>query len=129
MSAAAVAHAPAHSASDLHTGVSGSTHIREQVIEKVVREASAAAIGIARSDVDVEVAEWGEGLAVRITSKLPIPALDDTEAIQAETPLVERVRALQASLTEQLATLTGRKIQRVSFVVTGAIIPERKRVR
>lgn len=74
-------------------------------------------------------AEWGGGLAVRIAAKLPVPDLSDLEAIEAEVPVLERLRALQAELAEEFARLTGRDIRRVSFTVTGAIIPKRKRVR
>jgi hypothetical protein len=36
---------------------------------------------------------------------------------------------MQSQLAEDIAWLTGREIRRVSFTVTGAIAPERKRVR
>jgi hypothetical protein len=108
--------------------VRGSVHVRERVIEKVVREASAARIGIPRGDVDVEVAEWAGGLAVRVASKLPIPDLGDTEAIRAAPTVIERLRGMQSALADELGRLTGRDIRRVSFAVTGAVVPERRRV-
>ncbi len=104
-------------------------HVRERVIEKVVREASAVSIGVPRGDVDVEVSEWGGGLAVRVAAKLPIPDLDDTEAIRAAPTVIERLRETQSVLGVELGRLTGRDIRRVSFTVTGATIPERRRVR
>lgn len=107
----------------------GSVRVHERVIDKVVREASAVAIGVPRDDVSVEVAEWGGGLAVRIATKLPVPDLTDLEAIEVAVPVLEQVRALQSELAEEFARLTGRDIRRVSFTVTGAIIPKRKRVR
>ena len=109
--------------------VRGGVRVRERVIEKVVREASAVEIGVSRGDVDVEVTEWGGGLAVRVTARLPIPDLDDTEAVRAETPVLDRVRQAQTVLAEEFSRLTGREIRRVSFTVTGAIIQDRKRVR
>ncbi|GGD26904.1 hypothetical protein GCM10010915_03700 [Microbacterium faecale] len=109
--------------------VRGSVHVRERVFEKTFREVSAATIGVSRGDVDVEVAEWGGGLAVRVAARLPIPELDDTGAIQAATPVIERVREMQAELASELGRLSGRDIQRVSFIVTGAVVPERRRVR
>lgn len=107
----------------------GRVRVHERAIDKVVREVSAVALGVSRDDVNVEVAEWGGGLAVRIAAKLPVPDLSDREAIKATVPVFERVRALQSDLAEEFARLTGREIRRVSFVVTGAIIPKRKRVR
>ncbi|MGB4134954.1 MAG: NTP pyrophosphohydrolase [Microbacterium sp.] len=99
------------------------------MIEKVVREASAATIGVPRGDVDVEVSEWGGGLAVRVAARLPIPDLDDTDAIRAAPTVIERIREVQSVLAGEFGRLTGRDIRRVSFTVTGATIPERKRVR
>jgi len=109
--------------------VPGRVRVRERVIDKVVREASAVAIGVPRDAVDVDVWEGSGGLAVGVAAKLPIPDLDDTEAIRAGTSILERVRALQTSLADEFARLTGREIRRVTFTVTGAIVPERKRVR
>lgn len=120
---------PAPAAPVASSEVRGGVRVRERVIEKVVRESSAVTIGVSRGDVDVEVAEWGGGLAVRVATRLPIPDLDDTEAIRAETPVLDRVRQAQTALAEEFSRLTGREIRRVSFTVTGAIIPERKRVR
>lgn len=128
MSAATV-ESPASATLGVASRLPGMVRVRERVIDKVVREASAVAIGVSRDDVNVEVAEWGGGLAVRIAARLPIPDLADAEAIRSETPILDRVRLLQSALTEEFARLTGREVRRVSFTVTGAIIPERKRVR
>lgn len=107
----------------------GSVHVHERVIDKIVREASAVAIGVPREHVIVEAAEWGGGLAVRIAAKLPIPDLTDLDALEAEVPVMERIRALQSELAEEFERLTGRHIRRVSFTVTGAITPPRRRVK
>lgn len=109
--------------------VAGGVHVRERVIEKVVREASAVIIGVSRDHVAADVSEWGGGLAVRVAAKLPVPDLDNTEAVRAETPILERVRGLQTTLADEFARLTGREVRRVSVTVTGAIAPEGKRVR
>lgn len=106
----------------------GTVRVHERVIDKVVREASAGAIGVSRDDVSVEVAEWGGGLAVRIAAKLPAPDLSDLTAVEAAVPVIDRVRVLQSELSAEFARVTGREIRRVSFTVTGAIIPKRKRV-
>lgn len=108
--------------------VRGVVVVRERVINRVVREASAAAIGVSRHDVDVDVTEWGGGLTVRVAAKLPVPDLEDAESIRSSPSIVERVRSLQLSLASQLTWLTGRYVKRVAFAVTGASFPERKRV-
>ncbi|MBP6684898.1 MAG: NTP pyrophosphohydrolase [Leucobacter sp.] len=128
MSAATVG-APSHATVDAKPAVRGAVRVRPKALEKAVREASADMAGAPRSDVNVDIAEWGGGLNVRIATKLPIPGLEQSEAIQAETPILERVRTMQVALAQELARLTGRDIRRVSVTVTGAIIPERKRVR
>ena len=109
--------------------VPGRAHVRERVTDKVVRETAAIVIGVSRDHVNVDVSEWGADLAVRVAAILPIPDLGDTEAIGTATPILERVRALQIELGEEIARLTGREVRRVSFTVTGAIVPERKRVK
>lgn len=127
----AVAVEPPRNAMTLDSGSRppGLVRVRERVIDKVVREASAVAVGVSRDDVSVEVAAWGGVLAVRVAAALPVADLADTEAINAAVPILERIRVLQSALAEELARLTGREIRRVSFTVTGAVIPERKRVR
>ncbi|GAA1597589.1 NTP pyrophosphohydrolase [Leucobacter chromiireducens] len=114
---------------DIDSRTPGGVRVHERVVAKVVRETSAVAIGVSRDHVDVEVTEWGGGLGVRIAAKLPVPDLSDLAALEAAVPVLERVHELQAGLAEELATLTGRVIHRVSFTVTGAVIPKRKRVR
>lgn len=110
-------------------GARGSVRVQERVIEKVVREASAVTIGVPRGNVDVDVAEWGGGLAVRVSARLRIPDLDDTEAVRAAPTVIERLRGMQPVLAGEFGRLTGRDIRRVSFTVTGALVSERNRVR
>lgn len=128
MSAATVG-APSHATVEPTPEPRGAVRVRPKALEKAVREASATLAGAPRGDVSVDIAEWGGGLNVRVATRLPIPSLEQTEAIHAETPILERVRAMQVALANELARLTGRDIRRVSVTVTGAIIPERKRVR
>lgn len=128
MSTRAVA-SPENVTLDAGLRVPGRVRVRERVIDKLVREASAVAIGVPRDIVNVDVSEWAGGLAVRVATKLPIPDLEDTEAILAASSIVDRVRSLQSTLAGEFARLTGREIRRVTFTVTGAIIPEHKRVR
>ena len=121
--------APNRATVDSHSDTRGAIRVQPRALEKAVREAAATCAGAPRGDVRVELAEWGGALTVRVATKLPIPALEHTEAVLSETPIVERVRAMQHALVRDLAHLTGRDIRRVSVTVTGAIIPERKRVR
>ncbi|WP_087005778.1 NTP pyrophosphohydrolase [Gulosibacter sp. 10] len=109
--------------------IPGRIRVRDRAIEKVVRETSAVAIGVPRDDADVEIEEWGSGLSVRISAKLPIPDLWDAEAVRGEQPVLERARRLQRVLAEEFTRLTGREIRRVSFTVTGAAASRQKRVR
>lgn len=110
-------------------GAAGRIEIRERVLVKVAREASASAIGVARADVAVDVADFRDGIAVRVASPLPIPDLGDTSAVRATVPVLEQAARLQDDLAENLARLLGREIVKVNLTITGAIIPERRRVR
>jgi len=114
---------------DAVTGLRGAVRVRERAIDKVVREASAGAIGVPRDEVAVDVSDWGRGVAVGITAKLPVPSLSDQDEIHSALPVLDRVRDLQSALAVELARLTGREITRVSFTVTGAVIAERRRVK
>ena len=125
MSADGALRAPA----DVVPGLRGTVRVRERAIDKVVREASAGAIGVPRDEVAVDVSDWGRGVAVGIAAKLPVPSLSDQDEIHSALPVLDRVRDLQSAIAEELARLTGREITRVSFTVTGAVIAERGRVR
>ncbi|QJU55191.1 NTP pyrophosphohydrolase [Herbiconiux sp. KACC 21604] len=107
----------------------GRISVRDRVIEKIVHRASADAIGVESGEVKVEVSEWRGGYAVRVRTPLPIPDLDDTEAIAAGSSVIDRVTAVQQQLQSHLAHVTGRDITRLAVVVTGAVVPPRRRVR
>lgn len=99
------------------------------MIAKVAREASADTVGVERGQVSVDVAESHGGVAVRISTPLPIPALDDTTAIRTGEPVMDRLSSLQQQLRDRLAQLIGRDVVRVDIIVTGAVVAQRKRVR
>lgn len=103
--------------------------VEERVLVKVAREVSADTVGVDRGQVSVDVAEYGGGLAVRISTPLPIPALDDTMAIEAGKPVLERVASIQHELRDRLAHVIGRDVVRVNITVTGAVIAQKKRVK
>ena len=111
------------------TPIRGIVRVHERAIEKVVREASAAVVGVQRNQVQVEVSDAADGLAVRLATKLPVPDPLDEEALRACVPVGERVRSIQRELAERLAVLTGRDIRRITVVITGARVQQRRRVR
>lgn len=103
--------------------------VAERVLAKVAREASADTVGVDRGQVSVDVAASHGGIAVRISTPLPIPALDDTTAIRGGEPVMERVASIQRELRDRLAHLIGREVVRVDITVTGAVVAPRRRVR
>jgi len=68
-------------------------------------------------------------MALKVSSPLPVPDLDDADAVRSTTPVLERAAQMQEQLRERLTHLLGRDIARIDVTVTGARIPERKRVR
>ncbi len=111
------------------TGAGGRIDIKDRVFVKVTQEASAGLIGVPRGDVSADVSNLRGGLVVRLSTPLPIPDLDDLAAVEAEPPLLERAARLQEDLQGRLTHLLGREIARIDLTITGATIPERKRVR
>lgn len=109
--------------------VAGRIDVKERVLVKVVQEASSAVIGVPRSDVSVDVADYRDGIVLRLTTPLPIPSLDDTDAIRAAVPVLERAAQLQNELSHRLRRLLGREIVKINLTITGATIPERRRVK
>ena len=66
---------------------------------------------------------------MRIATPLPVPDLDDTVAISQSVPVLERARQLQEQLQQRLTGILGRDVTRINLTITGATIPERRRVR
>lgn len=107
----------------------GRITIKDRVLEKVAQEATATTLRVPRGDVSVGVAEAHGGLALTIRTPLPIPHLDDTDAIRSGTPVLERVQTVQTQLRDRIAHVTGRDVTRVNITITGAVIAEQKRVK
>ncbi|MFJ4173440.1 hypothetical protein [Microbacterium sp. NPDC089696] len=107
----------------------GRVTVRERVYRTVVEQASASLIGVSLSDVKADVVERGAGVSLRISTPLPIPDLDDTVAISQTTPVLDRARELQEQLQQRLTGILGREVSRIALTITGATIPERRRVR
>lgn len=111
------------------SGVAGRTEVAERVLVGIARAVSADVVGVPRGEVSVGVIDRREGMALRVSTPLPIPDLDDAEAVRAAAPILERAARMQEQLCERLAHLLGRDVVRVDITVTGARIPERRRVR
>ena len=100
----------------------GRITVKERVLVKIAEEATATTL-------KVDVAEARGGLAVTIRTPLPIPNLEDTAAIAAGPPVLQRVAGIQEQLRDRIGRITGREVTRVNVTITGAVIAEQKRVR
>ncbi|WP_314425625.1 hypothetical protein [uncultured Microbacterium sp.] len=109
--------------------VPGRVDVKERVYRTVTEQASATLIGVPRGDVKVDVAEHPGGIAVRIATPLPIPDLDDTVGISQSVPVLDRARRLQEQLQQDLSSVLGKNVTRITLTITGATIPRRRRVR
>lgn len=106
----------------------GRVIIHDRVIQKVVEEASAAALGVARSNVTVRISGASGGMAVTVASSLPIPPLHDDTAVQTAGSVLDRLSATQASLRLRIGQIIGRDVSRVNITITGAVVSEQRRV-
>lgn len=109
--------------------VPGRIDIKERVLVKVTQEASAGMIGVTRADVSADVSDYRDGIVVRLSTPLPVPDLEDTAAVQAAVPVLEQAARLQDELRDGLSRILGREVVKINLTITGAKIPERKRVR
>ncbi len=103
--------------------------VRDRVFVKVAEEVAASAFRVERGTVSVEVSESHSGIAVSISTPLPITRLDDTEALLAGVGVVDRVTAIQSELKNRISHITGREVYRVNITVTGAVTAPQRRVR
>ena len=110
-------------------GAGGRVDVAERVFRKTAEQAAAEAIGVDRSDVSVDIGASRDAVVVRVRAPFPVPRLDDTEAVQAATPVLEAARGIQSDLRERLTRLFGREVSRVDLTIAGATIPKRRRVR
>src|SRR5690606_17812006 len=78
--------------------VRGGVHVRGRVLDKVATEVAATARRVPRDRVRVAVTEHGDGAALRISAPLPIPDLDDADAVRGHQPVTERLRGLQGDI-------------------------------
>ncbi|WP_082716819.1 hypothetical protein [Microterricola viridarii] len=118
----------AHRVADAAPTHPGRTVVRERVLVRVAEEATADALRVQRGHLSVEVSEARGGMALTISTPLPVPELDDIDAIQQGTPVLERVQAIQNQLRDRITQLTGRDVTRVNMTITGAVIAAKRRV-
>jgi len=107
----------------------GRVDISDRVFRKAAEQAAAEAIGVDRGDVSIDIAASRDTVVVRVQAPFPIPRLDDTEAVQAATPVIEAAHGIQADLHDRLTRLFGRPVSRVDLTIAGATVPQRRRVR
>ncbi len=103
--------------------------IPERVLAKVSEQAAATILGVDRRAVKVQLGQARGGMAVSVSSPLPVPDLDDTAAIRAGATVLERLAAMQAEVRDVITALTGTEVARVNITITGAVIAQKPRVR
>ncbi len=107
----------------------GRVVIHDRVIQKVVEEAAAVALGVDRSAVTVRISAAFGGMTVTVGAALPIPPLSDDEAVAAAGSVVDRLSAVQASLRQRIEQITGKNVTRVNITITGALVSEQRRTK
>jgi hypothetical protein len=103
--------------------------VQERVYRAVAERASAAVIGVPVRLVSAAVVERRDGISLRVSTPLPVPDLGDTEAIARAVPVRERARELQEQVQRRVTEVFGRDVGRVALTITGAVIPDKRRVR
>lgn len=106
----------------------GHVNISDRVLQKTAERAAADIIGVDAKSVRVEIVAARDTAAVRVSTPFPVPRLDDAEAVRAATPVLEAATAAQSEIRSRLAHLFGREISRVDLTISGATLPQRKRV-
>ena len=106
----------------------GRVNVADRVLQKTAERAAADVIGVDAKSVRVEVVSARDTAVVRVTTPFPVPRLDDTAAVGAATPVLEAARTAQTALRSRLTHLFGRDVSRVDLTISGASVPQRKRV-
>ncbi len=109
--------------------VAGRIEVRERVVRKVSEQIAAQVIGVDVGSVSATAVDHRGGVAVRVKAPMPVPSLDDTEAVRAAGPVVDAAQRMQRLLQDRLATVLGRPVTRVDITITGATTPVKRRVR
>ncbi|MDT0116360.1 hypothetical protein Q9R20_05090 [Microbacterium sp. PRF11] len=106
----------------------GRVTIADRVLQKTAERAAAETIGVEQRSVRVELVAARDTALVRVSAPWPVPALDDTAAVRAATPVLEAATAAQSEIRRRLTRLFGREVSRVDLTISGASAPQRKRV-
>lgn len=111
------------------SGLAGRVDVRERVVRKVSEQIASQVIGVDVDRVSVTASDHRGGVAVRITAPLPVPSLDDTEAVRATGAVVDAAREMQQRMQQELSRVLGKPVTRVDITVNGAATPIKRRVR
>lgn len=103
--------------------------VRDAVVQKVAEHVAATAVHAPPRRVRVSVGGSPDGVIVNITAPVPVPALDDTEAIAAATSVLDTAASVQRDVQQRLSSALGQDVIRVNLTVNGASAPQRRRVR
>lgn len=109
--------------------VAGRIEVRDRVVRRVSEQAAAQIIGVAVEKVSATVVDHRGGVAVRVHAPMPVPPLDDADAVRAAGAVVETAQRMQRLLQDRLSTVLGRPVTRVDITITGAVAPTKRRVR
>jgi len=119
----------AHGATPAPAEVHGRIVVRDEVLQKVAEHVVATTVRVPQRKVRVVVGAFQDGIAVNIDTPIPVPALDDAEAIRASSPELDLAAEAQRTVQERLSRALGRPVTRINLTVTGAAAPNRRRVR
>ncbi len=109
--------------------VAGRVDVRERVIRKVSEKVASEVIGVEIGRVSVAASDYRDGVAVRIDTPMPVPSLDDSDAVAAAGAVVETAGRMQVRVKDELGRVLGRPVTRVDITISGAVAPTRRRVR
>ncbi|MFS0734163.1 hypothetical protein ABC304_02145 [Microbacterium sp. 1P10UB] len=112
------------------TTLPGRIEVRDKVVKKLLQHVAATVVGVESGRIDVSAAEHRDGIAVRITTPLPIPPLDDPAAVAAAGSVTDVAARIQHDVQDQLGRILGQQVTRVDVTVDGATTATtRRRVR
>ncbi|SDQ30633.1 hypothetical protein [Microbacterium sp. cf332] len=111
------------------SGLAGRVDVRERAVRKVSEKIASQVVGVEMDRVSVSASDYRDGMAVRITTPMPVPSLHDTAAIHAAGNVVDTVREMQQRVQEELGRVLGKPVTRVDITVNGATTPAKRRVR
>lgn len=111
------------------TGTPGATDVHVRAIERTVVAIVHEALGVDAKGIKVRLDDDRGGLAVSITTPLPVPSLDgDPGTSRRGGPTVlERLHAARRTVVERMRDVAGREVTRVDIRISTATLAEQKR--